>query len=152
MAAGFDVLTATTADIQAGYETGALTAVSVLGAYLAQIDRHEAYLHSIIELAPRSLLLETAKKLDEERQKSGPRSPLHAVPVLVKDNIDTHPDLGVESTTAGSCALRGSRPKASSPAIEKVRKLDQHAWASCLHSTAGQGWGDYSWKDKYVSA
>ncbi|KAL2073935.1 hypothetical protein VTL71DRAFT_11261 [Oculimacula yallundae] len=122
MAANFNVLTATTQDIQDGYKEGSLTAVSVLQAYLAQIDHHESYLHAIIELAPRALLMETARKLDIERKSSGIRGPLYGIPILVKYNIDTHPDLGVESTTAGTCALRVSRPRGNSPAIDRLVK------------------------------
>ncbi|KAH8591672.1 amidase signature domain-containing protein [Bisporella sp. PMI_857] len=118
----FDPLRATTCDIQASYAAGTMTAVSVVEAYLAQIDRHEPYLKAIIELAPRAQLLETAKKLDIERKESGSRSPMHGIPVLVKDNIDIHPDLGVASTTGGSWALKGSTVKASAPAIERLVK------------------------------
>ncbi|KAH8822071.1 amidase signature domain-containing protein [Xylogone sp. PMI_703] len=122
MAAGFDCLTATIADIQDGYSAGTLTAVSVLEAYLAQIDAHQDYLKAIIQLAPKSQLLQTAKRLDEERKSSGPRSPIHGIPILVKDNIDTHPEIGVESTTGGTYALQGSRVKASAPVIERLVK------------------------------
>ncbi|KAH7310097.1 amidase signature domain-containing protein [Rhexocercosporidium sp. MPI-PUGE-AT-0058] len=122
MAGNFNVLTAMTHDIQSGYKDCYLTAVSVLEAYSAQIDRHESYLHAIIELAPRALLMETARRLDEERKISGIRGPMHGIPMLVKDNIDTHPDLGVESTRAGTCALKGSQPKVNSPAIDRFVK------------------------------
>jgi Asp-tRNA(Asn)/Glu-tRNA(Gln) amidotransferase A subunit family amidase len=47
------------------------------------------------------------KRLDEERQAKGPRGPLHGVPILIKDNIDTHDRM---TTTVGSLALRGSIP------------------------------------------
>jgi amidase len=122
MAGSFDVLTATTSDIQERYAAGTLTAVSVLEAYLSQIERHDPYLKAMIEVAPRALLIQTAQKLDEERKVSGPRSPMHGIPVLVKDNIDTHPDLGIASTTGGSFALKGSRVKANAPAIERLLK------------------------------
>ena len=64
MAANFDCLTTTASDLQACYAAGTLTTTSVLPAYQVQIDHHE---------------------LDEERKKSGPRSPMHGIPVLVKD-------------------------------------------------------------------
>ncbi len=120
MAGSFDVLTATTSDIQERYAAGTLTAVSVLEAYLSQIERHDPYLKAVIEVAPRALLIQTAQKLDEERKISGPRSLMHGIPVLVKDNINTHPDLGIASTTGSSFALKGSRVKASALAIERV--------------------------------
>ena len=84
MAAGLDCLTATISDIQENYTNGSWTAVSVLNSYLAQIDAHDQYLHAIIQLAPRTQLLELAQSLDEERKTSGARSPLHGIPVLVK--------------------------------------------------------------------
>jgi amidase len=84
MAAGLDCLTATISDIQENYTNGSWTTVSVLNSYLAQIDAHDQYLHAIIQLAPRTQLLELAQSLDEERKTSGARSPLHGIPVLVK--------------------------------------------------------------------
>ena len=82
--ADFDPFTATISDIQEAYSSGSLTAVSVVEAYLSQIEAQNDYLHAIIALPPKSLLLKQAHELDEERKKSGPRSPLHGIPVVVK--------------------------------------------------------------------
>jgi amidase len=83
-AAGLDCLTATISEIQENYANGSWSAVSVLHSYLAQIDVHNPYLHAIIELAPKTQLLELAQRLDEERKTSGVRSSLHGIPVIVK--------------------------------------------------------------------
>lgn len=82
--ADFDPFTATISDIQEGYSTGALSVVSVLEAYLSQIEAQNDYLHAIIALPPKSLLMKQAHELDEERKKTGPRSPLHGIPIIVK--------------------------------------------------------------------
>src|SRR5258706_8198664 len=90
-------------DIQKGFQSG-LSAFALTGAYLARIDgidRHGPAINAVIELNPDALQIAT--ELDRERKAKGPRSPLHGVPVVVKDNIDT----GNMSTTAGSLALVG---------------------------------------------
>ena len=95
----------TIGDIQKGFQSGQFTAQSLTEAYLARIDaidRHGPAINAVIELNPDALKI--AAELDRERQAKGPRGPLHGVPVLVKDNIDT----GNMSTTAGSLALLGA--------------------------------------------
>src|SRR5690348_15834269 len=95
------------------------TAVSLVREYLARIkaiDRHGPRLNSIIELNPEALAL--AVELDQERLAKGRRGPLHGMPVLIKDNIDTH-DLMM--TTAGSLTLLGSRPPRDAFLVERLR-------------------------------
>ena len=83
-ATGLDCLTVTITDIQNNYANGSWTAVSVVHSYLAQIGAHNQYLHAVIELAPKTQLLDLAQSLDEERKTSGIRGPLHGIPILVK--------------------------------------------------------------------
>lgn len=71
----------------------------------------------MIQTAPEALLRERAKTLDEERAAGKPCGPLHGIPILLKDNIDTHPDLGM-GTTCGSFALLHAKPKANAPLVE----------------------------------
>ncbi|NJN03425.1 MAG: amidase [Leptolyngbyaceae cyanobacterium RM1_1_2] len=95
---------ASLADINNAFDQNALTSASLTQLYLNRIDAYEGQLNNFVTLNPKAL--ETAIALDTERQVSGPRSLLHGIPVLLKDNIDTF-DL---PTTAGSVALEGSIP------------------------------------------
>lgn len=98
---------ATVADINAAFDAGALTSQELTQLYLNRIEAYDdsgPNLNSILTINPDAL--ETATALDQERQTTGPRSSLHGIPVLLKDNIDTA-DL---PTTAGSLALEGSIP------------------------------------------
>src|SRR5262249_11506727 len=122
--------------------------VSARGAtewYLArieEIDRKGPKLNSVIEVNPDALQI--ADELDRERARSGPRGPLHGVPVLVKDNIDTADRM---ATTAGSLAQVGARPKQDAFCIARLRKggvvllgktnLSEWANARCSYSTSG---------------
>lgn len=98
---------ATVTDINEVFDAGALSSERLTQLYLNRIDAYdnnEPNINSILTINPDAL--ETAAALDQERQTTGPRSPLHGIPVILKDNIDTS-DL---PTTAGSLALEGSIP------------------------------------------
>src|SRR6478672_9997394 len=85
----FDLLTASVADIQAAVAAGALTYERLVTLYLARIEAYDKKgprLNAILEINPRAL--ETARALDAERRRSGLRSPLHGIPIAVKDNFD----------------------------------------------------------------
>jgi amidase len=125
---------------------GKASAVSLAKKYLARIDaidRHGPALHAVIELNPDALALASA--LDHERQAKGPRGPLHGIPVLIKDNIDTHDRM---TTTAGSLALAGSIPPRDSFVAEKLRaagavilgKTNLSEWANFRGSLSTSGW------------
>ncbi len=131
-------------DIQKGFASGKFTAQSLTEAYLARIDaidRHGPAINAVIEINPDALKI--AAELDRERKAKGPRSPLHGVPVLVKDNIDT----GNMSTTAGSLALLGAPAPKDAFIVARLRaagvvllgKTNLSEWANFRgdHSTSG---------------
>lgn len=106
-AATFKLEQATIADINSAFDAGALTSEQLTQLYLNRIDAYDnsgPNLNSFLTINPNAL--QTATELDQERKLTGSRSPLHGIPVLLKDNIDTF-DL---PTTAGSLALEGSIP------------------------------------------
>jgi Asp-tRNA(Asn)/Glu-tRNA(Gln) amidotransferase A subunit family amidase len=81
-----DVVELTVADVQEGYATGRFTAVELTRAFLARIERYEPRYNAFVSMNPHAL--EIAAELDAEYARSGPRGPLHGVPIVVKDNID----------------------------------------------------------------
>ncbi|MBD1833208.1 amidase [Cyanobacteria bacterium FACHB-472] len=103
----FTLQEATIPEINQAFDSGRLTSEQLVQLYLNRIEAYDVNgpkLNSIITINPDAL--KTAAALDLERQTTGARSPLHGIPVLLKDNIDTF-DL---PTTAGSVALKGSIP------------------------------------------
>lgn len=112
-----DLETATILDLQKAYNAG-LSSEKVVSVYLQRIDAYDQKgpkLNSII--AVNNQALATAKALDVERASKGPRSLLHGVPILVKDNFDTF-DM---PTTGGSKALKDSTPMYDAFTIKKLR-------------------------------
>ncbi len=104
----------TIAELQEGMKAGKYTARAIAEKYLARIealDKHGPAVNSVIELNPDALAL--AEASDRERKEKGARGPLHGIPVLIKDNIDTADKM---MTTAGSLALVGSKPPKDSTA------------------------------------
>src|SRR5580658_5796102 len=103
MADGYDVVEAAIATLAADMSAGKLTSEALTLAYQARIeviDRNGPALRSLIAMNPRAL--DEARRFDAERGAGKLRGPLHGVPVLVKDNIDTADGT---ATTAGSLAL-----------------------------------------------
>ena len=90
-----DVIELTVQDIQAAYAAGEFTAVELTRAFLARIDRFEGHYNALISMNDDALAI--AAGLDEEYASTGPRGPLHGVPVVIKDNLD----YGGLVTTAG---------------------------------------------------
>ena len=104
-AAEFPFAEATIDDLQARMAAGTLTARELTAAYLAriaEIDQAGPKLNAVIEVNPDALAI--ADQLDAERKAGHVRGPLHGIPVLIKDNIDTADRM---QTTAGSLALVG---------------------------------------------
>ena len=142
----FDFEETTVKDLQAEMTSGRLTVVSLAKQYLRrirEIDRDGPALNSMIELNPDAL--EIAKALDKERKASGPRGPLHGIPVVIKDNIDTHDRM---MTTAGSLALQGSIAPRDAFIVERLRaagavilgKTNLSEWANFRGSHSTSGW------------
>jgi amidase len=141
----FDLEEATVAALQAAQADGRITARQLVDRYLERIeafDRRGPTLHSIIETNPEAQSI--ADGLDRERKAKGPRGPLHGIPVLLKDNIDTADRM---TTTAGSLALEGSTPARDAYLAERLRaagaillaKANMSEWANfrSTHSTSG---------------
>jgi amidase len=142
----FELDEATIAELQSGMAGGKYTAHSLARKYLDRIDsvdKHGPAINSVIELNPDALSI--ANDLDKERKAKGPRGPLHGIPVLIKDNIDTHDRM---TTTAGSLALGGSIPLQDSSVARKLReagavilgKTNLSEWANFRSSHSSSGW------------
>ncbi len=117
-AQGVDLFHATIQDIQAAMDAGTLTSEQLVQMYLDRIaayDQKGPALNAILWLNPRAL--EQARALDAERKANGPRSPLHGIPVVLKDNFDT----GDMPTTGGSLLLKGSIPPDDAFVVKKLR-------------------------------
>ena len=143
---GFELDEITIGDLQAGMTSGKFTSQSLTRNYISrieEIDRRGPAVNSVIELNPDALAI--AQALDQERKAKGARGPLHGVPVLIKDNIDTADRM---QTTAGSLALVGSRPAKDSVVAQKLReagavilgKTNLSEWANIRSSHSVSGW------------
>lgn len=113
-----DLDAATIPEINAAFDAGTLTSVQLVSRYLARIaayDRQGPAIRAVLALNPNAL--ETARLLDAERKTKGRRSPLHGIPVVLKDNYDTH-DL---PTTGGSVLLKGYIPARDAVLVQQLR-------------------------------
>lgn len=139
----FELNEATVSSLREGMESEKFTARSIVEKYLARIKEIDGKLNSIIELNPDALAI--ADKLDEERKAGKVRGPLHGIPVIIKDNIDTADKM---MTTAGSLALVGSKPKQDSWVAQKLRdggaiilaKANLSEWANFRSTRSSSGW------------
>ena len=136
----------TLTDIAAAFEGGRLTSQRLTKLYLDRIDamnRTGPALAAVLETNPAALT--TAADLDRERLTKGPRGPLHGVPVLIKDNIETSDRM---MTTAGSLALEGWYAPHDAPLVARLRaagavilgKTNLSEWANFRSSHASSGW------------
>src|SRR5262245_24007153 len=136
----------TIAELQGGMKAGKWTAKDLAQAYIARIealDRKGPALHAVIEINPDAVAI--AESLDAERGAKGPRGPLHGIPVLVKDNIDTADRM---MTTAGSLALAGVRRRDDSAVAARLRragavilgKTNLSEWANIRSTHSSSGW------------
>ncbi len=132
--------------LQSLMHKGELSSTQLVQYYLNRIeavDRNGPKLNSIIEINPEALDL--ARALDEERKSSGPRGPMHGIPILLKANIDTSDQM---ETTAGSLAMKGHRPAADAFVVEKLRaagalvlgKTNLSEWANFRSDHSSSGW------------
>ena len=112
------IASATIEELNAAFDSGRLTSERLIEMYLARIeayDRAGPELNAVLWLNENAL--QRARELDQERRQSGPRSPLHGIPVVLKDNIDT----GDMPTTGGSALLAGSIPPDDAFIVKKLR-------------------------------
>jgi len=131
--------------LQTGYQQGTFTIEKVVGDYLnriEEIDKAGPGLNSIIHV--NSQAIEVAKQLDQELKNGKSRGPMHGIPVILKDNINTH-DM---PTTAGATVLRGSYPPDDSYITNKLReagavilgKANLSEWANFRGEMSSSGW------------
>jgi len=136
----------TLAQLQASLESGEHTARDLVEIYLeriARIDTSGPAINAIIEANPEALTI--AEQLDEERRQGRVRGPLHGIPIVVKDNIDTADRM---ETTAGSLALVGARPERDSAVVSRLRqagavllaKSNLSEWANFRSTRSSSGW------------
>ena len=136
----------TIAQLQKGYTNGDFTVTEIVQAYLdriAALDDAGPMLNAVIQINPDAIAI--AAVLDAELREGKVRGPMHGVPVLLKDNIDTHD--GME-TTAGSRALIGSYPLKDSFVAERLReagavilgKTNLSEWANFRGTLSSSGW------------
>jgi len=137
---------ATIAQLQSAMQSGGLTSSHLVEFYLARIrslDQDGPGVNSVLELNPDAR--EIARALDAERRKKGPRGPLHGIPVLLKDNIDTGDRM---QTAAGSLALVGRPALQDSTLVKNLRaggavilgKTNLSEWANFRSATPSSGW------------
>jgi amidase len=134
------------AQIQQGYKEGRFTIKEVVQAHLDRIeaiDRNGPVLNSMIAINPDAIQI--AEELDKEMKAGTIRGPLHGIPVVLKDNIDTHDKM---PTTAGSRALKDSYPLKDSYVARKLReagaviigKANLSEWANFRGQLSTSGW------------
>ncbi len=134
------------AELSNDLQTNRITSVQLVHAYLAQIEalnRKGPALHAVIAINPDALSI--AKKLDEERIEQGARGPLHGIPILLKDNIESTDPM---ATTAGSLALLKNFAKHDAPVVARLRaagaiilgKTNLSEWANFRSEHSISGW------------
>lgn len=132
-------------DLQVGYKDGSLTVESVVQFYLQRIENIDdsgPMLNAVIVTNPNAIT--RARQLDKELSEGDYRGPMHGVPVLLKDNINTH-DM---PTTAGSLALVNSYPLSDAHLVKKLRdagavilgKANLSEWANFRGQKSSSGW------------
>ena len=132
--------------IQQGYNNGIFTIKEVVQAYLdriEEVDKNGPQINSIIQLNPDALKI--AEELDKEMSDGKIRGPLHGIPIVLKDNIDTHDKM---PTTAGSRALINSYPLKDSYVAKQLReagaiiigKANLSEWANFRGELSTSGW------------
>jgi amidase len=133
----------TIGQLQEAMQGGAISSREIVEAYRARIGTLDHDLHAVLELNPDASAI--ADALDAERRKSGPRGPLHGIPILIKDNVATADKM---ETTAGSLALVGARPPRDAFVAERLRaagavilgKTNLSEWANFRSTHASSGW------------
>lgn len=142
----FELNEASINDLQAKMAAGKYTSVQITELYLqriAQIDKAGPMLNAVIEINPDAVAI--ARQMDEERKAGKTRGPLHGIPVLIKDNIDTADKM---KTTAGSLALENNTAATDAFVVTQLRaagavilgKTNLSEWANFRSSRSCSGW------------
>jgi len=141
-----DPTEATVADLQAAMTAGQLNAISLVNFYqtrIATLDQKGPKVNSIIEVNPDAQAI--ALQLDAERRAGRVRGPLHGIPIVLKDNVDTGDSM---QTAAGSLGLVGTPPTRDSTVAAKLRaagavilgKTTLSEWANFRGFSSSSGW------------
>ena len=141
-----NIPTATIAELQAAMSAGQLTSAALVAHFLARIaaiDWSGPQLNAVIEVNPDAGAI--AAQLDQERRAGRACGPLHGIPILLKDNIDTADRMG---TTAGSLALVGAPPAQDASIARRLRaagaillgKTNMSEWANFRSMFSSSGW------------
>ncbi|KAJ4263557.1 hypothetical protein NW762_006376 [Fusarium torreyae] len=146
-----DVYTDTAGHLGQLLSAGETTSVELVKLYLAQIEKHNKNglkIHAITQTAPAEKLFQDAAALDAERLKSGPRSPLHGIPITLKvRDFYLTPSFGME-TTCGSYALKGLKASEDAAIATMLRDAgciiiglnNLSEWANCRGANLTSGW------------
>ncbi len=130
-------------ELQAAMARGELSSVTITQSCLARIKEFDGELHAVIAINPDAI--EMARSLDRERRNGQLRSPLHGIPVLLKDNIETRDPL---PTTAGSLALAHNETGRDAAVAAQLReagavllgKSNLSEWANFRSERSSSGW------------
>lgn len=142
----FDLLEITIDELQQKMQNGEYTSRSITEMYLnriSSIDKNGPGINAVIEINPDALAI--ADKMDAERKANSVRGPLHGIPVLIKDNIDTGDRM---ITSAGSLALAGHVAREDAYIVKKLRnagavllgKTNMSEWANFRSTRSTSGW------------
>jgi amidase len=142
----FELNEVTIAELQEKMSSGKLTSEEITKKYIDRIDRinmNGPELRAVIESNPEALLI--ARQMDAERKSGKVRGPMHGIPILIKDNIDTGDQM---QTSAGSLALVGSPAPDDAIIVRKLResgavllgKTNLSEWANFRSTKSSSGW------------
>jgi amidase len=142
----FELEEMTITQLQQAMTSGRFSSSSLVSKYLSHIsdiDRDGPKLNSVLEINPEAAAI--AERLDDERKAGRVRGPLHGIPIMIKDNIDTADRM---TTTAGSLALLGSHRTRDSFVARKLResgavllgKTNMSEWANFRSGKSTSGW------------
>jgi len=145
----FELMELTVAQLQKKMKTGELTAVQITKLYLRrieQVDKSGPAVNAIIEINDEALSIAAA--MDQERKEGNVRGPLHGIPVILKDNIDTADGM---VTSAGSLAFAKNRAKEDAFIVKKLRqagavilaKANLSEWANFRSTNSSSGWSSH---------
>ncbi|KAF5968000.1 hypothetical protein FBULB1_10953 [Fusarium bulbicola] len=142
-----DLLTIDAKSLASGLTDGHFTSVDLVEKSLEMIQKHDKYLHAMLSMVSKDQLRQRAEALDKERKDGKVRGRLHGIPIVIKDNIATVPELGME-TTCGSWALDGMTPTSNADLVDKliqagliiIGKANLSEWAYYRSNDLPSGW------------